>query len=274
MVATKRNRRVRKTLNKFYRHQQADLWGRVASSNKLNNTSKYLYYAHLLDLTRHLKQLSPDNRISLMKKMNLGKEELLTEYPNSFLIQHQGGPRKRKRHLTLGGFLLKMKRKLSLFYGRIRRHQLRKLSTLAKNYRFDTTDRYNGLAKNATMGSLMERRIDCVLFRSNFCKSIFEARQLITHGKVLVGNHKVTAFAQHLPNFVPLTLVYSYRVKRKEELLELIYNNKIALYPPKYLFVDYILMLAIIIRHPANFEIKYPTPELGMEAFKGLSRFY
>lgn len=43
MVSSNRNRRVRKTLNKFYRHQQADLWGRVASSNKLNNTSKYLY---------------------------------------------------------------------------------------------------------------------------------------------------------------------------------------------------------------------------------------
>lgn len=209
-----------------------------------------------------------------MKKLNLGKEELLTEYPNNFLIQHQGGPRKRKRHITLGGFLLKMKRKLSLFYGRIRRHQLRKLSTIAKNYRFDTTDKYNGLLKNATMASLMERRIDCVLIRSNFVKSIFEARQLITHGKVLVGRYKVTAFAQHLPNFVPLTLISSYRWKRKEELLELIKNDKLVLYPPKYLHVDYILMLAMIIRHPFNPEIKYPTPELSMDAFKGLSRFY
>lgn len=37
----------------------------------------------------------------------------------------------------------------------------------------------------------LERRLDFVVFRSNFCPSIYAARQLCVHGKVLVNGKKV-----------------------------------------------------------------------------------
>lgn len=37
----------------------------------------------------------------------------------------------------------------------------------------------------------LERRLDFVVFRSNFCPSIYAARQLCTHGKVKVNGKKV-----------------------------------------------------------------------------------
>lgn len=40
----------------------------------------------------------------------------------------------------------------------------------------------------------LERRLDFVVFRSNFCPSIYAARQLCVHGKVLVNGKKVKSF--------------------------------------------------------------------------------
>ena len=37
----------------------------------------------------------------------------------------------------------------------------------------------------------LERRLDFVVFRANFCSSIYAARQLIVHGKVNVNGKKV-----------------------------------------------------------------------------------
>lgn len=53
----------------------------------------------------------------------------------------------------------------------------------------------------------LERRLDFVVFRSNFCSSVYAARQLCVHGKVLVNGKKV---------FIPLEsnkyiLNYCYR---------------------------------------------------------------
>jgi small subunit ribosomal protein S4 len=39
---------------------------------------------------------------------------------------------------------------------------------------------------------LIESRLDCILFRLGFTKTILEARQIINHGHILVNNKKVT----------------------------------------------------------------------------------
>ena len=50
---------------------------------------------------------------------------------------------------------------------------------------------------------LMERRLQTVLFRNGMAKSLFQARQLITHGHVAIGGRKV--------------MTPSYKVTREDE---------------------------------------------------------
>jgi small subunit ribosomal protein S4 len=39
---------------------------------------------------------------------------------------------------------------------------------------------------------LLERRLQTIVFRKNLTKTIFQSRQLITHGHITIGNRRVT----------------------------------------------------------------------------------
>jgi small subunit ribosomal protein S4 len=39
---------------------------------------------------------------------------------------------------------------------------------------------------------LLERRLQTIVFRKNLTKTIFQSRQLITHGHIIIGNRRVT----------------------------------------------------------------------------------
>ncbi|MCK4314068.1 30S ribosomal protein S4 [Candidatus Bathyarchaeota archaeon] len=56
---------------------------------------------------------------------------------------------------------------------------------------------------DSTIEDILERRFQTVVFRKNLAKSIYQARQLVTHGHIAIGNQRVT--------------VPSYLVTRKEE---------------------------------------------------------
>ncbi|MEJ5326865.1 MAG: 30S ribosomal protein S4 [Candidatus Bathyarchaeia archaeon] len=50
---------------------------------------------------------------------------------------------------------------------------------------------------------ILERRLQTIVFRKNLSKTIYQARQLITHGHIIIGNRRVT--------------VPSYLVSKEEE---------------------------------------------------------
>ena len=75
---------------------------------------------------------------------------------------------------------LKERKKLSIFYGHITRKQLINLFNKVKKTR-------GYYSKNIL--SLLESRLDVVIYRSGFAKTIAEAQQLIKHKKIKV-NHK------------------------------------------------------------------------------------
>lgn len=49
-----------------------------------------------------------------------------------------------------------------------------------------------------TVKDFLERRLQTIVFRTGLARTIFHARQLITHGKVLVGGKKVRAPSYHV----------------------------------------------------------------------------
>jgi len=83
---------------------------------------------------------------------------------------------------------LKERKKLSFFYGHLTKKQLVNL--------FDKVQKNKGyLSKN--LFSLLERRLDVIIYRSGLTKTIAEARQLVKHKKILVNSKTV-----NVPSFL------------------------------------------------------------------------
>lgn len=92
--------------------------------------------------------------------------------------------RERKHKISEFGAQLREKQKLIFHYG-LREEQLRRFVRVAKRVQ------QNGNWAEALVG-LLERRLDNVVFRLGFARSIAQARQLVSHGHVLVNGKRVT----------------------------------------------------------------------------------
>ena len=109
---------------------------------------------------------------------------------------------------------------------------------------------------------VLEGRLDITLYRLGFFSSIFESRQVILHGKVLVNGRK--APFDHLPlrrgdivEFCPL-----YKVVLRDKILSrrknIEYLFRMKLYPtPAWIHTDY-PSLSFIVSGEVNLTIFYP----------------
>lgn len=100
--------------------------------------------------------------------------------------------KKRKRALSEFGQQLREKQKAKAMYG-ILEKQFRNLVNRLQKRKGETGE---------LLISLLETRLDNIVYRLGFAKSRFQARQLVTHGHVTVNGKKVT--------------IPSYQVKEKE----------------------------------------------------------
>lgn len=85
------------------------------------------------------------------------------------------------------GIHLKEKQKLKSHYGRITEKQFKNTFLLAREMKENTIDSFI---------SLLERRLDVVVYRLNFATTIFDARQLVSHCHITVDGKKV-----NIPSF-------------------------------------------------------------------------
>ena len=76
------------------------------------------------------------------------------------------------------GIQLRAKQKLKSYYGNINERQFRNLYKKAIMKKGDSAE---------NLISLLERRLDAVVYRSKLSTTIFSARQLINHGHVKVN---------------------------------------------------------------------------------------
>ncbi|MDA0668226.1 MAG: 30S ribosomal protein S4 [Planctomycetota bacterium] len=92
-----------------------------------------------------------------------------------------GGTSKRMRRLSDYGVRLREKQKLRYYYN-VQEKQLRR-------YVKEATRRKGNTGENLL--EILERRLDSVVRRMNFGRSIWQARQVVNHGHVLVNGRKV-----------------------------------------------------------------------------------
>lgn len=87
--------------------------------------------------------------------------------------------------------------------------------------------------------TLLECRIDTLLYRTGLVTSIFEARQLINHNNVLVNNIGINkrSFVLRFNDFLSLT--FKFLVKNQNRLHRRLWTTGITITPPAYLDVNY-----------------------------------
>lgn len=90
--------------------------------------------------------------------------------------------RKNKRRLSEYGQQLREKQKAKAMYGVLEK-QFKRLVTQLEKQKGDTSE---------LMLSLLETRLDNLVYRFGFAKTRFQARQFVSHGHVRVNGKKVT----------------------------------------------------------------------------------
>jgi small subunit ribosomal protein S4 len=107
--------------------------------------------------------------------------------PKSPVNKREYGPgqhgQRRKGKLSDFGTQLKAKQKLKGYYGNITEKQFRRIYAEAARMRGDTSQNLIGL---------LEQRLDMVVYRAKFAPTVFSARQLVSHGHVLVNGRRCT----------------------------------------------------------------------------------
>tara|TARA_B100001029_G_C14895999_1_gene358138 strand:- start:118 stop:735 length:618 start_codon:yes stop_codon:yes gene_type:complete len=155
------------------------------------------------------------------------------------------------------GIQLNAKQKLKAYYGNINERQFRNIYRKAIKKRGDSTE---------NLVSLLETRLDTIIYRSKFAPTVFAARQLINHGHFRVNKKKVN--------------VSSYRVKEEDlieikdkskslTIIEVCLNSK-ERDVPEYIQIDSKNKTTKLVRVPKFSEIPYPTvmePKLVIEYY-------
>ena len=79
-------------------------------------------------------------------------------------------------------FNYKQNKNLKAYYGNINERQFRNIYRKALSKRGDTTE---------NLLSLLESRLDTVIYRAKFAPTVFSARQMINHGHIKVNKKRV-----------------------------------------------------------------------------------
>lgn len=160
-----------------------------------------------------------------------------------------GPPRKRRGKLSEYGVQLREKQKIRRSYG-----------LLEKQFRliFEEANRMKGVTGD-NMLSLLERRLDNVVYRIGFASSRMQARQLIQHGHVLVNGARVDipSFRVREGNLVEIAEKYKSNVM-VEDSIKL---SKALSSVPEWVEVDFENKKAKILRLPARQDVTAPFNE-------------
>ena len=155
------------------------------------------------------------------------------------------------------GKQLEAKQKMKFYYGNMNERQFRNVYRKALSKKGNTTENLIGL---------LERRLDTVIYRAKFAKTVFSARQLINHGHIKVNGKKVN-ISSYLVS-VEDTIDIKDKSKELTIIIGSIDNKERDV--PDYIQMDEKSKKARFIRIPKLSEVPYPTimePNLVVEYY-------
>jgi small subunit ribosomal protein S4 len=164
---------------------------------------------------------------------------------------------RRKNKPTDFGVQLMAKQKLKGYYGNIGEKTFRKYYEEAVRRKGDTSE---------NLIDLLERRLDCVIYRMKLAITPFAARQFVNHGHILVNGKRLN-IASYLVKDND-TIEVKEKSKQLTVLLDATQNAEREV--PEYIEVDHRAMRGKFLRSPKLSDVPYPVqmePNLVVEFY-------
>ena len=201
------------------------------------------------------KRLSSKHKIDRRLGLNLWGR------PKSPFNRRPYGPGKhgqaRKRKPSDFGIQLAAKQKLKKYYGDITETQFIKIYQEASRKRGDTSQ---------ILIELLERRLDAVVFRLKFAPTVFAARQLVSHGHVMVNGKVVDRKSYQIKDGDEISLQDT--SQNIPMIIQTLSSNERDV--PEYLQLEISKCLGKFIRGPQLTDVPYPVqmePNLVVEFY-------
>ncbi len=164
---------------------------------------------------------------------------------------------RRKNKPTDFGIQLMAKQKLKGYYGNIGEKQFRKYYDDAVRLKGDTSE---------NLINLLERRLDCVVYRMKLAITPFASRQFINHGHILVNGKRLNISSYIVKDND--TIEVKEKSKQLTMLLDATQNSERDV--PEYIEVDHRAMRGKFLRSPKLSDVPYPVqmePNLVVEFY-------
>ncbi len=180
--------------------------------------------------------------------------------PKSPVNRREYGPgqhgQRRKSKLSDFGIQLRAKQKLKGYYGDVTEKQFRRAYAEAARMKGDT---------GMNLIGILEQRLDMVVYRAKFAPTIFAARQIVSHGHILVNGVKCNIASRRVkPNDV-----VSLSAKAQEMALVIEAQSLAERDIPEYVAPDGTDKVTFV-RVPTLDEVPYPVkmePNLVVEFY-------
>jgi small subunit ribosomal protein S4 len=200
-------------------------------------------------------------RHSAKYKLDRRMGENIWGRPKSPINKRQYGPgqhgQRRKSKVSDFGLQLRAKQKLKGYYGNLTEKQFRRTYDEAARRKGNTSE---------NLISLLEARLDAIVYRAKFVPTPFAARQFVNHGHVLVNGKRVN-IASYRCSAGDVVEVRE-RSRNMALVLEALQSGERE--TPDYLDVDTKHQSAKFIRMPELAEVPYPVkmePNLVVEFY-------
>ena len=153
---------------------------------------------------------------------------------------------RRKNKPTDFGIQLMAKQKLKGYYGNIGEKQFRKYYDEAVRRKGDTSE---------NLIELLERRLDCVIYRMKLAITPFAARQFVNHGHILVNGKRLNIGSYIVKDNDTI------EVKEKSKQLTVLLDatQSAERDVPEYIEVDHRAMRGKFLRAPKLSDVPYPV---------------
>lgn len=200
-------------------------------------------------------------RISSKYKLDRRMGENIWGRPKSPVNRREYGPgehgQRRRSKLSDFGLQLRAKQKLKGYYGNITEKQFKGIYKEAVRLKGDTSE---------NLISLLERRLDAVVYRSKFVPTVFAARQFVNHGHVRVNGRRV-----NIPSYrCKIGDVIEVREKSRDNQIVIEAAQSPERDVPDYVEVDHGKMVSTFVREPNLSDVPYPVqmePNLVVEFY-------
>lgn len=111
-----------------------------------------------------------------------------------------------------------------------------------------------------TVVEILESRLDLIVYRMGFSESLFKAHQLINHGFIFVNGIKTYSKSFNVKKGDCIEINPKYWDLVSKEIHSRLAKGYIFMPPPKYLEINYKLLMGILLENPRALELHYFTP--------------